>query len=30
MPGATTLNMKKIVKSAHLVGRGAKYKELML
>jgi hypothetical protein len=30
MPGATTLNMKNIVKSAHLVGKGAKYKDPIL
>jgi hypothetical protein len=29
-PGATTLNMKNMVKSAHLAGGGAKYNELML
>jgi hypothetical protein len=28
-PGATTLNMKKIVNNAHFVGSGAKYNELM-
>jgi hypothetical protein len=28
-PGATTLNMKKMVNNAHFVGSGAKYSEVM-